>query len=85
MTNSINDNRYSRHAFGGGEHGEMLANEALVAHEATLTLGVKVRAYRRVTVEGVIVDANAEQGRSVIVEDADGLRHIVETRNLELA
>lgn len=86
MTNSINDNRFSRHAFGGGEHGETLAHEALVAHEATLVLGARVRQYRRGSVVGTITDLEAEQGRSVIVtEDETGLRHVVETRNLELA
>ena len=85
MTNQINDSRYSRHAFGGGEHGETLAHEALVAHEATLIVGAKVRQYRRGSAEGTIVSLDAEQGRSVIVEDSNGARWIVETCNLELA
>jgi hypothetical protein len=83
-TDKITTNRYSRHAFGGGEHGELLAHEALTAHEATLIVGARVRAYRVSECSGVIVD-DAPQGRSVTVEDSDGLRYVVETRNLELA
>lgn len=84
MNNSINDNRFSRHSFGGGEHGETLAHEALMAHESTLVVGAKVRQYRRGQAEGTIVSLDAEQGRSVIVEDSDGCRWTIETCNLEI-
>ena len=89
MANTTSDhkttNRYSRDAFGGGEHGEDLANEALFAHEATLVVGVRVRAYRGAELTGVIVELEPGfGGRSVVVRDGDGLRRVVETRNLEL-
>lgn len=82
MTNV--ENRFSRLAFGGGEAGEIAANEALVAHEAQLVPGAKVRVYRG-NPEG-LVGTIVEQadGRSFRINAADGLSWTIESRNLEL-
>jgi hypothetical protein len=75
-------NRYSSAAFGGGEQGELRAYEALVAHEATLVVGAQVQAYRRSTAKGTIVGTDG--AHKVVVEESDGFRVIVDTRDLEL-
>jgi len=76
-------NRYSSAAFGGGgEQGELRAYEALVAHEATLVIGAQVQAYRRSTAKGTIVGTDG--AHKVVVEESDGFRIIVDTRDLEL-
>jgi hypothetical protein len=78
-----NTNRFSRHAFGGGETGELAANGALAAHhERLLTPGTAVRTYRGPSVSGVVV--GQVPGRCLLVEDCDGLRWELETRNLEV-
>jgi len=79
-------NRFSRLAFGGGEEGERLAHQALLAHEALLVPGTKVRVYRG-NPEGMVGTIEGEApGRSVYVrsDENDGLRWAIETRNLEL-
>jgi hypothetical protein len=71
-------NRYSRHAFGGDES---LAYAALSEHESKMVIGANVRAYRRSSATGAIVEVN---GHNVTIEEGDGLRVIVEACNLEL-
>lgn len=72
-------NRFSRDAFGGGEEGERKAHAALVAHEATLLPGARVRVYRGPYegMTGVVVGHR--------VQTPDGLTWAIESRNLELA
>lgn len=81
------ENRFSRLAFGGGEAGETAAHKALLAHEATLVAGARVRVYRGNPsgMVGTVADGNAPGSRCVYVVDADGLRWAIESRNLELA
>jgi hypothetical protein len=78
------ENKYSRLTFGGGEAGERAAQEALVAHEATMVPGARVRIYRGqpLGVEGTIVEERG--GRRYAVDAGDGLTWEIESRNLEL-
>lgn len=76
--------RFSRLAFGGGEAGEMAAQEALVAHEARLTPGTTVRVYRG-NPEGATGTIIGERGgRMYAIDCGDGLTWEVESRNLEV-
>jgi len=76
--------KFSRLAFGGGEAGELAAQTALAAHEATLMPGTAVRVYRGNThVSGIVQDRDCG-GRRVVVRNADGLDWEIETRNLEV-
>lgn len=80
MNNKYSDCRFSVSNFGGDE---LSAYNALEAHRSALTVGASVRAYRCSTAEGVIVGFDGAHG--VVVEERDGLRVIIEDRNLELS
>jgi hypothetical protein len=76
--------RFSRMAFGGGEAGELAAHRALVAHEALLVPGTRVRVYRGNPegMTGVIVADVG--GHRYSVDAGDGLGWEIESRNLEI-
>lgn len=78
------ENRFSRLAFGGGEAGERAANEALVAHEARLVPGTRVRVYRGQPEGMVGVIVGERGGRRYAVDAGDGLGWEIESRNLEV-
>ena len=77
--------KFSRLAFGGGEAGELAAEQALAAHESALVAGVHVRVYRGQPEGMTGVCEGHCGGRSYRVRAADGLGWEIESRNLELA
>ena len=76
--------RFSRQAFGGGEAGERLAQEALAAYEARLVPGARVSVCRG-NPEGSVGTIVAKRGgRRYAVDTGDGLTWEIESRNLEV-
>jgi hypothetical protein len=72
-------NRYSAAQFNGSE---LDALRALEAHESTLIIGSRVRAYRGSDVSGYITGYDG--GRRYEIIDDDGVMWFVESSRLEL-
>lgn len=78
-------NRFSRDNFGGGDEGEVLAHQALTAHESTLTPGTRVRVVGGRQDGMVCTVIGNGPGRTVRAEDEHGLTWTIETRDVEVA